>query len=299
MQIGRLLEIVMILLRQEKTTAKDLAHQFGVSMRTIYRDIDVLSSAHIPVYMSKGTKGGISLLHEYSIDKRLVTEEEKEKVLLALHTLQATGFPSIESTISKIDSLFCTKNNYDWVEIDFSGFGVSPLMNTLFDQLKDSIMHRKVLSIHYQNAKGIESIREIDPLKLIFKSHCWYLVGFCHIRKQYRTFKLSRIRQIETIEQTFQTTLPKEYKIEEDTTSLLKLKLQFSSTLAYRVYDEFLENEITKDKDGNLFVHVEFPAGKWVQSYLLSFGSGVEVLEPINLRNELIQILDKTREVYK
>ena len=77
MQIGRLFEIVYILMERDRVTAKDLASRFEVSVRTIYRDVETLSASGIPVYMNKGKGGGISLLSDFVFDKALITEQEK------------------------------------------------------------------------------------------------------------------------------------------------------------------------------------------------------------------------------
>lgn len=77
MQINRLFEIVYILLDKKLVTSKELAELFEVSSRTIYRDIETLSSAGIPIYMSKGKGGGISLLPGFVLNKAVITDEEK------------------------------------------------------------------------------------------------------------------------------------------------------------------------------------------------------------------------------
>ncbi len=89
LKINRLLGITILLLNRETVKAKELAERFGVSTRTIYRDIDVLSSAGVPVFTNKGNGGGISLLENYSLNKTLISEYESESLLLALKTLKA------------------------------------------------------------------------------------------------------------------------------------------------------------------------------------------------------------------
>lgn len=81
MKLNRLLEITTRLMNRETITARELADRFAVSKRTIYRDIDVLSSAGVPVYMSKGSGGGISLLENYTLNKTFISEQEIESLL--------------------------------------------------------------------------------------------------------------------------------------------------------------------------------------------------------------------------
>ena len=95
-----------MLLNKGTVTAGALAERFRVSPRAICRDIDILSSAGVTVYTNKGRGGGISLLENYTFSKTLVTEHERDGLLLALKTLQATRYPDIERIIDKIGALF-------------------------------------------------------------------------------------------------------------------------------------------------------------------------------------------------
>ena len=89
MQVNnRLFEIVYILMQKKKITAKELADKFEVSIRTIYRDIETLSGANIPIYASKGKDGGIGLLDEYVLNKTILSEEEQNQILFALQGMK-------------------------------------------------------------------------------------------------------------------------------------------------------------------------------------------------------------------
>jgi predicted DNA-binding transcriptional regulator YafY len=82
MKMQRLIEIVTILLNRKTITAVELAERFGVSVRTIYRDVDVLSLAGIPVYTTQGVNGGISIMEEYSLNRTMLSESDKNSILL-------------------------------------------------------------------------------------------------------------------------------------------------------------------------------------------------------------------------
>ena len=90
MQINRLFEIIYLLLEKGSVTAAALAERFEVSVRTIYRDIDLLSGAGIPVYCSRGRGGGVSLLPDFVLDKSLLSEREQDEILFALQSVAAT-----------------------------------------------------------------------------------------------------------------------------------------------------------------------------------------------------------------
>ena len=119
MQMNRLFKIVYYLLENGKSTAPELAEKFEVSIRTIYRDLDTISAAGIPVYAAQGKGGGISLLDDYILEKSLFSKEEKEQILMALQGISSTKGTSADELLSKLSALFQIKNT-DWIEVDFS-----------------------------------------------------------------------------------------------------------------------------------------------------------------------------------
>ena len=108
MQINRLFEIIYILLDKKIITSKQLAERFEVSQRTIYRDIETLSSAGIPVYMSKGKGGGISILPEFVLNKAILTDNDKMEILSSLKAVNSVNFSDedTDTVIKKLNNLF-------------------------------------------------------------------------------------------------------------------------------------------------------------------------------------------------
>ena len=117
--LNRLLGIVYLLLNKKTVTAKELAERFEVSVRTIYRDVENLSMAGIPIYTRKGKNGGISLMSQFVLNKMLVTKEEQDQILAALASLQETGALKEKETMSKLTDFFMAEPT-NWVAIDFS-----------------------------------------------------------------------------------------------------------------------------------------------------------------------------------
>ena len=122
MPINRLFEIVYVLMEKSTVTAKELAGRFEVSQRTIYRDIETLSESGIPVYMTKGKGGGISLLPEFVFNKALLTEEERREILTSMRAVSALSLSSKSGALSKMQNLF-GQRQCDWIEVDFSSWG--------------------------------------------------------------------------------------------------------------------------------------------------------------------------------
>jgi predicted DNA-binding transcriptional regulator YafY len=196
-KINRLLEITLILLNKKAVTAGELAARFGVSTRTIYRDIDDLSASGVPVFTNKGSSGGISLLENYAINRTLLTDHERDSLLLALKTLQATRYPEIDAIMEKIGAVFKQAGAADWVQVEFSPWGSGPNEENKFFDIKRAILECRVTGFDYINVNGILSRRKTEPMLLLFKGQAWYVWGYCRTKHDFRTFRISRIRNIE------------------------------------------------------------------------------------------------------
>ena len=171
MQINRLFEMIYILLEKENVTAKELAEHFGVSVRTIYRDIDVLSRSNIPIYTNQGKGGGINLLDNFILDKSLISEDEQNQILFALQSLEKLNVNNEKMLLDKMSILF-NKATRDWIEIDFSSWKTDSAQNEIFNKIKETILNKKVVEITYFNSYGEENIRQVEPLQIyrIFKN---------------------------------------------------------------------------------------------------------------------------------
>jgi predicted DNA-binding transcriptional regulator YafY len=302
MKINRLLEITLILLNKKSVTAGELAERFGVSSRTIYRDVDELSAAGVPVYTNKGGGGGISLLENYALNKAILNEHERDSLLLALKTLQATKYPEIDAILEKIGGVFKKAAAADWVHIEFSPWGSGPNEENKFLDAKRAILECKVVTLDYVNADGVLSHRKIEPMLLLFKSQAWYIWGYCRTRRDFRTFRISRIRNLDVTGESFTRRALENTKDEEPEAITLKnvtLKLRFRPENLYRVYDDYDEQRITRNPDGTYDVSVTFPEDEWVYGYILSFGNYVEVLEPPHIREIIQARLKKALNFYQ
>lgn len=297
MQESRLFKIVYYLLEKGRSTAPELSEKFEVSVRTIYRDIDALSSAGIPIYTTQGKGGGISILNNFVLDKSLFSEQEREQILMALQGITATEGKNSDELLAKVSALFQTKN-INWIEVDFSGWVQNRPRQDVFNSIKNAIFSKNILSFRYFNNNGQITDRRVQPIKLIFKSKDWYLYGFCLLKNDYRIFKLTRIKELEIQSETFSQnciTPAIEKQIRNDSTITVKLK--FDKRIAFRVFDEFAE-EAVKDEQGNLYVQAELPDNDTLYSYILSFSDQVEIIEPQNVREHMKEKLEVMLKKY-
>ena len=297
MKDNRLFRILYYILEKEKVTANELADKFEVSVRTIYRDIDSISSVGVPIFTTQGKGGGIKIDNEFILNKSLFDTNEKEQIIAALQGLEKTNEAYKSELITKLSALFKIKNS-NWIEIDFTSWGSNNTYQELFNTLKIAIINKNIISFSYNSSKAEKINRRVKPIRLLFKEQDWYLYAFCLLRNDFRYFKLSRIKDLEVLainyEDNFENVvLKKELKYE----NIVNIKLKFDKSVAFRVYDEFNE-AIEEDEKGNLYVEIKIPNNYKLYNYIFSFGANVEILEPKEIRNQFKNMINKIAKKY-
>ena len=297
MKDNRLFRILYYILEKEKVTANELADKFEVSVRTIYRDIDSISSVGVPIFTTQGKGGGIKIDNEFILNKSLFDTNEKEQIIAALQGLEKTNEAYKSELITKLSALFKIKNS-NWIEIDFTSWGSNNTYQDLFNALKTVIINKNIIFFLYNSSKGEKINRKVKPIRLLFKEQDWYLYAFCLLRNNFRYFKLSRIKDLEVLainyEDNFENVvLKKELKYE----NIVNIKLKFDKSVAFRVYDEFNE-AIEEDEKGNLYVEIKIPNNYKLYNYIFSFGSNVEILEPKEIRNQFKNMINEIAKKY-
>lgn len=199
----------------------------------------------------------------------------------------------------KLGALFQTRAA-DWIEVDFSDWKKSARDQDVFNAIKTAIFKKVLVTFSYFGSSGGYTQRTVEPLKLVFKSKDWYLYGFCRLRKDFRFFKLTRIKGFAIGKETFMRDVPTDLpaKAPLHAEDLVAVSLKFAPEAAFRVYDEFTD-AVTTDAQGNLYVSVDLPDHGVLFSYLLSFGDSVEVLEPASVREQVKEKLISMLRIYK
>ena len=298
MEQSRLFKIVYHLLEKGKSTAPELAEKFEVSIRTIYRDLDTISAAGIPIYATQGKGGGIFIMQDFVLNKSLLSEQEKEQILMALQGISATEYNQTDELLIKLGGLFQSKVT-NWIEVDFSEWYKNTPNYYVFNLIKNAIFNQNMITFSYFAQEGNYSNRTVEPIKLIFKNKDWYLYGFCLLRNDFRFFKLTRIKDLEISSDTFRRAVENIPKVETviKNKNFIHAKLKFSPKVAFRVYDEFTD-DVSKDNQGNLYVNIDLPDNETLFSYILSFGDNIEILEPDYLRHSMKEKLALMLEKY-
>lgn len=301
MQIDRLLKIINILMDKQKVSAKELSAKFGVSTKTIYRDIDALSIAGIPVITTKGKNGGISILECYKINSAMVNNEEQNSILRGLEILNALKYDDTTEVLPKLKNIF-NKPQYDLIDIELSYWGSDDEMKRKFESIKEALFHDKQIKISYIDAYGQKSMREVYPLKLIFKEKTWYLCAYCLKKKDYRLFNTFRIKNIEIINFKFARDKFDPPAINDDIRwkgNYTDVVLKFNSNCKKRIYSDFSVIKMEHTENGCIILRESIIIDSGFFNYIISFGEDVEIMEPKSLKNDIVEYLKNKLKIFK
>lgn len=296
MRDSRLFRILYYVLEKGKVTANELSEKFEVSVRTIYRDIDVISSAGIPIYATQGKGGGIEIADDFVLKKSLLSEKEQEQILVALKGLEGINKQYENELLTKLSAFFKIKNT-NWIEVDFTNWQRGNEYDELFNDIKLAIINKNIIRFTYFSSNEKETSREVKPIRLLFKGWDWYVYTFCLLRNEFRYFKLSRIRDLKILDENFEDSYEDVVLIKKmEYKDTVRVKLKFDRKVAFRVYDEM--GDIKEDEEGNLYAEIELPNDYNLYNYIFSFGESVEVLAPIEIRNKIRDKINKMSKKY-
>ena len=294
-QTGRLFEIIYLLMNRDRVTAKELAERFGVSSRTIYRDIDTISLAGVPIYTEKGKGGGISLLPDFVLNKSILSEEEQGEILASLQGLTQIQSADADHVLQKLSTVF-NKTAAKWLEVDFSDWSFE--QQDFWGGFKSAILQKRIAEFDYYSSYSEKTRRRVEPIQLWFKSRAWYLKAYDLNKRDLRLFRLSRVRNMHVTDESFvERNLLVEETITTPSTSQrpdVTLRLRIKAEMAHRVLDEFASVVEEQEADGSYIVSLCWPEDNWVYGTILSFGEYIEVLAPAHIR-EIIR--DKAKKI--
>lgn len=308
MKTDRLVSIIMILLEKKRISAHILADMFEVSKRTIYRDIEAISMAGIPVSATPGTGGGIEIMGHYKIDKKVFSRDDLSSLLMGLNSLPKTlRTREVEHTLAKLESLIPSEQakeieiKTNQILIDLTPWFEEANINHNLEIIKTAIDENRLLSFTYIDGHSKKSERTVEAYQLVLKGRSWYVQTFCHTKKDFRLFRLSRMTALTLLEEKF---IPREYQkpvldFEEaarDLQTIIKLRIHKS------ILDRLLEfcsfDNIKADGEEHYFVEYPFIDRDYYYDMLLSFGDKCECLEPLSVREKLKQKIQSLMQVY-
>ena len=289
-----------ILLQEEKTTAPELAERFEVSRRTINRDIEDLCKAGIPIKTAQGTGGGISIMDGYRMDRTVLTSKDMQMILAGLRSLDSVSgssyYGQLMEKIQTGSSDFLSGR--DFMLINLSSWYKDSLAPKI-EVIQSAIENRHLVEFKYYAPSG-ESRRTIEPYYLVFQWSSWYVWGWCLKREDYRLFKLNRMDRVAEMGKDFvcrNVPMP-DLSNEKIFPGCIKVKALFAPDMKWRLVEEFGPHCFTEADDGRLLFSAEYTDMDNLVTWLMTFGSKAEVLEPVEVRNIIRRNAEETLQIY-
>lgn len=296
MKFDRLLGITMELLTKKRVTATELASRFEVSIRTIYRDIDLINQSGIPVASFSGTDGGFEIMNGFFLSKQHFSIEDFSVIYSLLKGMEgAVGGNKFVTLVNKIGSLQPTLLDEGIQKKFVFDMSTSEEEKEILLPLLEAIDQSRRTAFTYTNASGQVSERKIEPFNLLWEKGTWYLYGYCLLRKDKRFFRVSRITKPEVLDETFSPRAGSKRPVNEQEQGT-SVHLRFDLTVQSRVFEQF-PGEFTNHVD---FIEVQtfFYSREYALSVILSYGSMVKILSPEDLKKDLIEKVNEIRKIY-
>ncbi len=294
---------ILITLLSRPATKRYLAEKFEISERTVIRYIDALAASGVPVYSIRGVKGGYAVSDEYQFDKTYFTEGELQRMLSLLKN---------DENGDKLNGQISDKLNYlvkrkrdgsylistDNLIIDAGSWNNPSLYRSKMETLQKATAARRSVKLMYIDRYESKSHRLFDPYYVVLKDGVWYAFGWCHSRRDFRLFRLARIKSLILTEERFERIECNVFaKLEGsfDDYNSVDVQFEFSSTILADV-EEWLGPDAVSERGIKYIASASLFGGKALLSKLLSFGSSIKILSPASLREE---VLTECRRVLK
>ncbi len=291
MKVQIMLRILFRLLRTRKANAAELARETDVSERSIYRYVEELSIAGVPIDIIRGRKGGICLPDTYRLPSNFFSKEEYAAAVNALSALyEQLPDEAVRGALEKLTR----QEKADAHDLSLSGnilvdsgtWGDAYGFSDTLKFLESATEARACVDMTYVDREGTVSRRTVEPHLLIYKQNIWYLYAWCRKRENFRLFRVGRIRGARDTGETFErrhferADLPLKFRFEDRELVRLRLAVQKS---ALPDVEEWLGMNSVRRGGDSFIAEAEVPGGEVLLSKLLGLGSGIRVLEPASV----------------
>lgn len=288
--------ILLTILNNRKAKREYLAEKFEISTKTVARYIDDLCAGGVPIISVRGANGGYMIADDFKLEHSFFTKDELHRVLTCL-TATATSFPDQNrDTLDKLMHISTVKENEkyllktDTLIIDVGTWTNPHNYRGKIEALNKAIDGDITVNMGYTDDKGYLSVRDFDPYCLVLKEGVWYTYGFCHLRNDFRLFRLTRIKNLSLTEDKFER---KECDVYEklngtfDDTDLIDIEFEFFSTALSEV-EEWLGQDAITERGATYVAKASLFNGPLLINKLLSFGSSIKILKPPQLKLALL-----------
>ncbi len=311
-KFDRVISTLILLQTKKIITAEVISERFGTSLRTVYRDINTLKNAGIPIISDPGI--GYSIMDGYRLPPIMFNEKEAAALFTAEKFIGKIADKDTQAYYSnammKIKAILRSAEKQSLAVLEDSvaiSEDNSWQNKTYLQDIFKSITSKQILNIQYQKADGTVSIRKLEPIGCFYQYNNWYLVAFCQLKKAYRTFKVNRITTLHLLEQRFDTkhinlkdyidrqsdTWKKKHQFQNIEIAFNKPYVKHADRRKY--YFGFVEQTIKNDA---VYMKFQYASIEFIARWLLQFGNQATVIAPLELKNRLKTLATQLYEHY-
>lgn len=307
-RFDRIIAILIQLQSRKIVVAKDIAERFGISLRTVYRDIRTLEEAGVPILSEAGI--GYSLMDGYRLPPVVFSNEEAMSLITAEKFIKkltdSKTQKSFESALFKIKSVLSNadkellteiENSIEYTENKFLPENRNHQLN--ISEILKAIVNKKVIHLEYFAINNNElSHRDIEPVGIYASSEYWYLIAYCRLRKDYRNFRIDRFKSFQINSETFKTKHPdlKSFLIKEKQKENLHeiiIKVDKSAFKYFgdqHYYNGYIDMKEFPDQYEMRFITASlFGFARW----FMIFGEAAEILKPLELKELVLKNIEQ------
>ena len=307
MKYETMIKMLMYLLQKRKITARELAEKYDVSIRSIYRYVEELIISGVPIDIERGRYGGLTIADTYRLPTGYFTREEYTATLNALDAMASQI--SDENVIAAREKLE-SRQKYERGEMSICGniivdggtWGDGKKFTEKMQVCEQAVNECRSLVIEYISREGKMSRRTIDPYILIYKQNIWYVYAFCHSKREFRTFKVGRIRYAAFTDKTFE----KKQFTRDDIDLNFYYNAEELVDVTFRIEknslpdaEEWLGIDIIEPCGDAFEAHASLPNDEMLVNKILSYGGAVTVTAPKELKDKVAYTAQKIAEQYK
>lgn len=310
-RIDRLTAILIQLQTKKVVKAQEIADRFSITLRTVYRDVKALMEAGVPIGSEAGT--GYFIVDGFHLPPVMFSRDEASALIMAGKLIERMTDASVkkafESALMKIKAVL-NEGDKDYLEMLQASVEVSrfpapqneEFPNNFLNDIQQALVNKTVLSLAYAASGAEVTAREVEPIGLQYYSGAWHLIAWCRLRNGYRDFRVDRIKALTQTPQRFDPrnlislqeylqTLMQSYH------ELHKVVVRFDQSV-YQ-YRRYIYGAVAEEDLGDS-VRLTFLVSNfdWLSHWLLSFGSGVTIESPEELRQIMSNLVEELQEHY-
>jgi len=317
-KIDNMLAILWMLSSGEKITAQQISEKLEMNIRTVYRYIDTLSTSGVPIISEPGHNGGYTLLNNFIEAPLFFDFEEQTSLYHAAVFAEEAGYyggEALNRAISKLSKYSNqeqkTKINQHLTSLEVISRLSSRPMEPFLNELEQAVADGNALKILYHKIGEDQSkYRFIDPYRIIYWNNKWYVIGFCHLRNEIRSFRVDRIESLTLTENKFNR--PENFSARdffmknllptiEDTEVIIPLVINGNSLTLDDICQHWFLGHYLQERTSNeaVFLLEKDVIHTYIPYLLLPYNKSIKVIEPISLKKRLIEVLSELIEFHQ